>query len=68
MSTWTTEPFFEFWQRMLADAPANELADQIAPLQTAVDAEQETIRELEKRMRRRQRWIDRHTGKGYLWA
>jgi hypothetical protein len=53
MSTWTAEPFFEFWQRMLADAPVHASAEQVANLISAVDAEQETIREIEKRMRRR---------------
>jgi hypothetical protein len=68
MNTWTAEPFFEVWQRIMADAPVPASAEQLVNLVSAVAAEREASRQLEKRARRRQRWIDRHSGRGHLWA
>jgi hypothetical protein len=48
--------------------PAHASAEPLTGLISAVTAERETIRQLEKRVRRRQRWIDRHSGRGHLWA
>jgi hypothetical protein len=66
MSEW--EYHWEFWQCMMAEAPVHASAEQVAGLVSAVATERENIRQLEKRVRRRQRWLDRHSGRGRLWA
>jgi hypothetical protein len=68
MNRWDVEPFWQWWTAMMADAPVAASAEPLTGLISAVVAEREAIRQLEKRVRRRQRWLDRHTGKGYLWA
>lgn len=68
MKTWTVEPLYQWWVRMMAQESVSVMADQIERLRTAAIAEQQQIRQIEKRLKRHQRWLDRRRGKGYLWS
>jgi hypothetical protein len=50
-----------------AEEPAPASAAVVETPIAAGDAEPAAIRAIEKRVTRRQRWLDRRRGKGFLW-